>query len=84
MVSLFRNLAARRKKLAADQATNSFRDLRVRLEEAEQAEGGYSKKMQNEGRSHDVADNKGPISLTRDINENKRLISYKPPYHENK
>ena len=47
-----------------------FTDLLLRLK-AKEAGGGDAKKSRNEGRSHDVDDNKGSISGTHDVNENK-------------
>jgi hypothetical protein len=48
-----------------------FTDLLLRLKAQEQAGEGCSKKTRNEGGSHDVIDNKGPVSGTHDVDENK-------------
>jgi hypothetical protein len=48
-----------------------FTDLLLRLKAQEQAGERDSKKTRNEEGSHDVVDNKGPVSGTHDVHENK-------------
>ena len=48
-----------------------FTDLLLKIKAQEQAGKGDSKKTRNEGRTHDVVDNKGSASGTHDVDENK-------------
>ncbi len=59
--SLRRSMLARR-----ENAT----DLLLRLK-AREAAAGDAKKSRNEGRSHDVIENKGPATKSHDVPENK-------------
>jgi hypothetical protein len=57
-----------------DDGSSSDRSTFRRPAQAERLKGGGSrvpKKSRNEGRTHDVIDNKGQISGTHDVNENK-------------